>query len=77
MISTEEINKTVVRRTRSLMLKENVNQTMLADWIGVTQQAIGQILQGRHTPKLWFIVGVAKVFRVSTDWLFGIEDDKR
>ncbi len=54
--------------------KENgLSQSKLAKEIGVTQKAIDFWEKGINEPKATYIVKLAKYFKVSTDYLLGLE----
>ena len=54
--------------------KENgLSQSKLAKEIGVTQKAIDFWEKGINEPKATYIVKLARYFKVSTDYLLGLE----
>ena len=61
-------------RIYELRKELNFSQTELAKRVGVTQKAIDFWEKEINEPKASFIVNLAKVFNVSTDYLLGLED---
>ena len=54
-------------------LFKGLTQEEVAQKVGVTRQAIGQILKGTVQPSLKVLIGICKSFNVSADYLIGIE----
>lgn len=69
LTSNREVYGVIIKRTRELLKSESVTQTMLAEWLGVTEQTICSIMRRRHKPEWWFILGIADIFRISLDEL--------
>lgn len=53
-------------------LFEGLTQEQVAQKVGVTRQAIGQILKGAVQPSLKMLIGICESFNVSADYLLGI-----
>lgn len=52
-----------------------MSQTKLADETGITRQAIGNFLHGKHSLHLNAAVSIATALDVSTDYLFDLTDE--
>ena len=62
------------KRIKELRTSLNLSQHKLATKIGVTQKAIDFWEKEVNEPKASYIVNLAKVFNVTTDYLLGLED---
>ncbi len=60
-------------RLRQLRKERNLTQKQLADLIGVKNSVISFYEVGERTPSLEAVVKLARVLRVSTDALLGME----
>lgn len=58
---------------KSLRLKENLTQAMLAQKLGLTKSVISAYETGLRMPSYDVLIHIAKTFNVSTDFLLGIE----
>ena len=63
-------------RLSVLLDENNMTQKQLADKVGTTNVTICRYLNGERTPRLDVVTRIAYVFSVSTDYLFGLTDDK-
>ncbi len=61
-------------RLKELRNELNLSQQSLAKAIGVTQKAIDFWEKDINEPKVSYIIKLAKFFKVSTDYLLGIEN---
>lgn len=69
-------NGTLFRiRLKELREKAGYSQYSFADKIGVSQSAVGSWEAGRREPNLTTIVGLARLFGVSVDYLSGNSND--
>lgn len=57
----------------SLRKEAGYTQSYLASQIGVTQKAIDFWEKGINEPKASYIIKLAKIFNVTTDYLLGLE----
>ena len=57
------------------MLREqnNLTQTQLAKALGISRSAVNAYEQSISTPSTQYIVELAGIFKVSTDYLLGLE----
>lgn len=62
-------------RLVELRTEKNLTQKELADEIGVSASAIGFWENGVNEPKANYVLALAKVFDVSTDYLLGNENE--
>ena len=60
-------------RLKELRKKSGLTQAQLAERIGVTKSVISFYEQRERSPSPSVLIKMAKVFRVSTDYLLGIE----
>lgn len=58
-----------------LMKEKGINQTTLANEIGVSQRAVSKWVNSQSEPTATAIVNCAVYFGVSTDYLLGLEND--
>ncbi len=61
-------------RIYELRKENNLSQLELAKRVGVTQKAIDFWEKGTNEPKASYIIRLAQVFCVSTDYLLGLEN---
>ena len=60
-------------RLKELRTEKNLSQASLAKAIGVSQKAIDYWERGINEPKATYIIGLAKYFGVSCDYILGQE----
>ncbi|MBO6229821.1 MAG: helix-turn-helix transcriptional regulator [Ruminiclostridium sp.] len=78
----EKENAVFATRLRNLFKENSKTHTDLADYItkeageSVTRQAVGQWCNGTTCPNIKTVPIIAKYFKVSTDYLFGLSDYK-
>lgn len=63
-------------RLRAQMEEREATQQMLADYVGVTRQAISLYINGQSLPDIEKLERMADYFNVSTDWLLGRSEAK-
>jgi len=68
------MNEHISKRIKELRLELNISQQKLATEIGVTQKAIDFWEKGINEPKASYIIKLAKFFKVSSDYLLGMEN---
>lgn len=61
-------------RIKELRKESNISQQQLANAIGVSQKAIDFWEKGINEPKASYIISLSKFFKVSADYLLGLED---
>ncbi len=61
-------------RLKELRAENKLSQMKLAKLIGVTQKAIDFWEKGLNEPKASYIISLAQFFKVSTDYLLGLEN---
>lgn len=64
----------VVERLNELMREENLNQSKLAERIGVKQNTISAWLRGRKEPSITSLWLLADFFNVEVDFIIGRKD---
>lgn len=63
-------------RLRDLMNEFGTTQKNLAEYTGITRQAIAQYMEGSVQPNVERLYKIAKFFHVSADYLLGITDQR-
>ncbi len=66
--------KIFAERLKELRIEEGLSTRELAKRIGVSNMAISRWERDERTPNLEVVVEIAKYFKVSTDYLCGLED---
>ncbi len=61
-------------RIRELRKEKNLSTKTLAQEFNVTERTIQRWESGERVPPLEVVVGLAKFFEVTTDYLLGVED---
>lgn len=54
----------------------NLQQAELAEMVGVRQETIGKLENGRYNPSLKLAMDIAKVFNKTVEEVFTFEDDE-
>ena len=62
------------RRLNELMDENDINQTELAERIEAAYSTMSRYVNGESIPTVKNLVGIAKVFNVSTDYLVGLNN---
>lgn len=58
----------------TLRKRKGYSQEELAEKLGVTRQSVSKWETGEATPEVGKLIGVSKIFEVSTDWLLSDDD---
>ena len=66
--------KIFAERLKELRLEEKISTTKLGQAIGVSDVAISRWERQERIPNIESLVAIAKYFKVSTDYLCGLED---
>ena len=64
------------RRLRLLFDEARANQTEVAEYVGVSRQAVSQWMNGKTTPDCYNFKRVAEFFKVPLEYLYGETDSK-
>jgi len=64
----------IINRVKDFRQQANLTQQELAKAAGVSRQSIISIENGRYIPSLPLALRFAKIFNISTDELFKLED---
>lgn len=64
-------------RIKELRLARRLNQIELGYRLGVTKQSVSNWENGNILPSVDMLVRIADFFAVSTDYLLGLDDNKR
>lgn len=59
---------------KSLRIKNNLTQAQLAQKLGITKSVISAYENGIRMPSYDILISIAKVFKVTTDYLLGMEN---
>lgn len=59
---------------KTLRLKNGLTQAQLSTKLGVTKSVISAYETGLRLPSYDILIAIAKIFRVSTDYLLGLEN---
>lgn len=62
----------IADRIKSLREKQNKTQTELAKQLGITRSSVNAWEMGISVPSTQYIVELAHIFHVSTDYLLGV-----
>lgn len=62
----------IADRIKSLREKQNKTQTELAKQLGITRSSVNAWEMGISVPSTQYIVELAQIFHVSTDYLLGV-----
>ena len=66
--------KMIRNRIREFRAKHDMKQEDLAKLVGVRRETIGNLEKGRYNPSLALAWNIAKVFGVSIEDIFTVED---
>ncbi len=58
---------------KTLRIKENLTQAQLAQKLGLTKSVISAYETGLRMPSYDVLLHIAQIFKVSTDYLLGLE----
>lgn len=64
----------VADRIKALREQQNMTQTQLAKQLGITRSSVNAWEMGISVPSTQYIVELANIFRVSTDYLLGVSN---
>lgn len=65
------------KKIKDLRLRENMTQAELAKKLGITKSVISAYETELRSPSYEVLVGISKTFKVSTDYLLGLEPPDR
>lgn len=63
-------------RLKSLRLQNNYTQEKLAQRLGLTKSVISAYETGLRMPSYDTLISISKIFKVTTDYLLGIDNKK-
>ena len=64
-------------RVKELRVARGMSQEVLGQILGITQQTISKIENGKYDIPTDLLIGLASFFNVTTDYILGISDIKR
>lgn len=62
--------------SKTLRLRENMTQAQLAQKLGLTKSVISAYETGLRLPSYDVLIHISKIFKVSTDYLLGVESQQ-
>lgn len=65
--------KMISEKIRELRIRHEFTQLQLANKLGLTRSSVNAWEQGISVPSTQYVVELAKIFNVSTDYLLGVE----
>jgi putative transcriptional regulator len=74
MESKLDVASTIQNRIKELRSDRGWTQQQLADLVGVSRQSINSIERQRYEPSLTLALKFARVFGLSTDAIFSLEE---
>lgn len=63
----------ISEKIRELRIRHEFTQLQLANKLGLTRSSVNAWEQGISVPSTQYVVELAKIFNVSTDYLLGVE----
>lgn len=63
-------------RVRNLREDRDLNQTQLGKALNMTQRRVSYIECGKYEPSIEDIVAICRFFKVSSDYLLGLSNEK-
>ena len=63
-------------RMHELRKEKNIQQSELAEMVGVRRETIGKLENGKYNPSLKLAMDIAKVFGKSVEEVFMFEDEE-
>jgi DNA-binding XRE family transcriptional regulator len=76
MADTDRDGAEIGRRIKDVRQRRGITQMWLADKVGITKQAMYAIEAGKATPKAPHVARIARLLRVSSDYLLGLKDEQ-
>ena len=70
------MNIILSKRIKQLINEKHITQTTLALEIGITQATLSRNINGIHEPKADIVNKIADYFKVSSDYLLGLTDER-
>lgn len=61
-------------KIKNLRVHSGMSQVQLAERLGITKSAVNAWESGTNSPSLSYIIKLAQVFGVSTDYLLGVNE---
>lgn len=61
-------------KIKNLRVHSGMSQVQLAERLGITKSAVNAWESGSNSPSLSYIIRLAQVFGVSTDYLLGVNE---
>lgn len=61
-------------KIKSLRVHSGMSQVQLAERLGVTKSAVNAWETGTNSPSLSYVIRLAQIFGVSTDYLLGVNE---
>ena len=71
-----DVIEILAKRLKELRIENNYSQKEIGQLMGIAQVTYSHYELGRRSVSIQNLVKIAKIYNVSTDYLFGISDDK-
>ena len=71
------MQKMIKNRIREYRARFNIKQEELALKVGVRRETIGNLEKGKYNPSLVLVWNIAKVFGVTIEDVFTVEEEKK
>lgn len=68
--------KMIKNRIKEYRARFDMNQEELASKVGVRRETIGNLEKGKYNPSLVLAWNIAKVFDITIEEIFTVEEDK-
>ena len=70
-----KLNKEMGKRIKKLRLSQNLNQSTIADYLGVNQSTVAKVESGNRSLNLNSLIKLATLFGCSREYLLGMTDE--
>lgn len=61
-------------KIKTLRINSGMSQVQLAERLGITKSAVNAWENGTNSPSLTYVIKLARIFGVSTDYLLGVNE---
>lgn len=75
-MKTKDVKSIVSQRIKALRIEQNLTQQEMSDLLGCTQVCYSHYEMGDRSISIFTLIKIAKIHRVSTDYILGLTDDR-
>lgn len=75
-MKTNDVKSIVSQRIKALRIERNLTQQEMSDLLGCTQVCYSHYEMGDRSISIFTLIKIAKIHRVSTDYILGLTDDR-